>query len=148
MSRGKCVILCAPSGSGKTTLAKHLLDQNEMNLIFSISATTRKIRKGEENGKDYFYLTNEKFIEKMQLSLAQISQTEDFKALVTQTLSQGNSAQGLHSTVLKLVDERLDELTPKMVKEIIQTMIREHLGWLVVWGGVFGGIFGLIAGVL
>ena len=90
----------------------------------------------------------EKFIEKMQLSLAQISQTEDFKALVTQTLSQGNSAQGLHSTVLKLVDERLDELTPKMVKEIIQTMIREHLGWLVVWGGVFGGLFGLIAGVL
>ena len=65
MSRGKCVILCAPSGSGKTTLVKHLLDQNEMNLIFSISATTRKIRKGEENGKDYFYFTNEKFIEKI-----------------------------------------------------------------------------------
>ncbi|AZN32890.1 DUF445 domain-containing protein [Pseudoalteromonas agarivorans] len=90
----------------------------------------------------------EKFIEKMQLSLAQISQTDDFKALVNDTLSQGNSAQSLHATVLKLVDERLNELTPKMVKDIIQTMIREHLGWLVVWGGVFGGLFGLIAAII
>ncbi|WP_165741622.1 DUF445 domain-containing protein, partial [Pseudoalteromonas sp. Z1A6] len=90
----------------------------------------------------------EKFIEKMQHSLGEISQTDDFKVLVTQTLSQGNSAESLHKTVLKLVDERLDELTPKMVKEIIQTMIREHLGWLVVWGGVFGGLFGLIAALI
>nr|WP_306287978.1 DUF445 domain-containing protein [Pseudoalteromonas sp. WY3] len=90
----------------------------------------------------------EKFIEKMQLSLGEISQTDNFKALVSQTLSQSNSAESLHNTVLKLVDERLDELTPKMVKEIIQTMIREHLGWLVVWGGVFGGLFGLIAAVI
>jgi uncharacterized membrane protein YheB (UPF0754 family) len=90
----------------------------------------------------------EKFIEKMHLSLAQISQTEEFKTLVSHTLSHGNSVGGLHNTVLTLVDERLDELTPKMVKDIIQTMIREHLGWLVVWGGVFGGLFGLLAAVI
>ena len=90
----------------------------------------------------------EKFIEKMQLALLQISQTDDFKLLVTQTLAQQNNAESLHNTVLTLVDERLDELTPKMVKEIIQTMIREHLGWLVVWGGVFGGLFGLIAAII
>ena len=65
MSKGKCIILCAPSGSGKTTLVRHLLDQHDLNLFFSISATTRKIREGEENGKDYFYFTNEKFIEKI-----------------------------------------------------------------------------------
>lgn len=90
----------------------------------------------------------EKFIEKMQHALLQISQTDDFKLLVTQTLAQQNNAESLHNTVLTLVDERLDELTPKMVKEIIQTMIREHLGWLVVWGGVFGGLFGLIAAII
>lgn len=90
----------------------------------------------------------EAFIKKMQSSLGQISQTDEFKALVNETLSQGDSAHSLYNTVLKLVDERLDELTPKMVKEIIQTMIREHLGWLVVWGGVFGGLFGLIAAVI
>lgn len=90
----------------------------------------------------------EKFIEKMQLSLVQISGTDDFKVLVSDMLTQGNNAESLHNTVLKLVDERLDELTPKMVKEIIQTMIREHLGWLVVWGGVFGGLFGLLAALI
>ncbi|QBJ62670.1 DUF445 domain-containing protein [Pseudoalteromonas sp. DL-6] len=90
----------------------------------------------------------EKFIEKMQSSLVQISDTDDFKILLSDMLTQSNNAESLHNTVLKLVDERLDELTPKMVKEIIQTMIREHLGWLVVWGGVFGGLFGLLAALI
>lgn len=90
----------------------------------------------------------EKFIEKMQSSLVLISDTDDFKILLSDMLTQGNNAENLHNTVLKLVDERLDELTPKMVKEIIQTMIREHLGWLVVWGGVFGGLFGLLAALI
>ncbi len=39
-----------------------------------------------------------------------------------------------------IIDQRLSELTPKLVKEIVQKMIKEHLGWLVVWGGVFGGL--------
>lgn len=43
----------------------------------------------------------------------------------------------------RIVDNRLEKLTPNKVKEIIQKMIREHLGWLVVWGGVFGGLIGL-----
>ena len=45
----------------------------------------------------------------------------------------------------KVIDNRLEELTPVMVKLMIQRIIREHLGWLVVWGGVFGGIIGLAA---
>lgn len=48
------------------------------------------------------------------------------------------------STIEKMIDERLAELTPGKVKEIVQKMIKEHLGWLVVWGGVFGGIMGLL----
>ena len=65
MSKGKCIILCAPSGSGKTTLVRHLLDQRDLNLTFSISATTRKIRKDEENGKDYHFFNIEEFIKKI-----------------------------------------------------------------------------------
>ena len=65
MSKGKCIILCAPSGSGKTTLVRHLLDQHDLNLIFSISATTRKKRKDEENGKDYHFFDVKEFIEKI-----------------------------------------------------------------------------------
>ena len=47
-----------------------------------------------------------------------------------------------------VVEQRLNELNPKMVKELVQEMIKEHLGWLVVWGGVFGGIIGLLGSVL
>ena len=88
-------------------------------------------------------------IDKMRGSLLSMSETDDFKALVNKKLTQsGIASDSLYSTVSGLVDDRLDELTPKMVKDIIQTMIREHLGWLVVWGGVFGGMFGLIAALL
>ena len=52
---GKCIIFSAPSGSGKTTLVRELLKKSELNLSFSISATTRKKRQGEINGKDYFF---------------------------------------------------------------------------------------------
>ncbi|MES2733852.1 MAG: guanylate kinase [Bacteroidota bacterium] len=59
--QGKLIVFSAPSGSGKTTIVKHLLATNA-NLGFSISACTRDRRgRNEENGKDYYYLTPEKF---------------------------------------------------------------------------------------
>lgn len=56
----KLIIVSAPSGSGKTTLVKHLLSVFP-SLAFSISATSRKKREGETNGKDYFFITEEEF---------------------------------------------------------------------------------------
>tara|TARA_X000001036_G_C20395638_1_gene690484 strand:- start:177 stop:746 length:570 start_codon:yes stop_codon:yes gene_type:complete len=61
MSKGKCIIFSAPSGSGKTTLVNYLLNQKELNLSFSISATTRQKRDGEVQGKDYFFKTKSDF---------------------------------------------------------------------------------------
>ena len=61
MFKGKCVIFSAPSGSGKTTLVRHLLNQKELNLSFSISATTRQKREGEVEGKDYFFISKLEF---------------------------------------------------------------------------------------
>jgi guanylate kinase len=59
--QGKLIVFSAPSGSGKTTIVKHLLATNA-NLGFSISACTRDRRgRNEENGKDYYYLTPERF---------------------------------------------------------------------------------------
>lgn len=58
---GKVVILSAPSGSGKTTLARHLLSVEKLNFKFSVSATTRKKRDHEINGKDYFFYSLEEF---------------------------------------------------------------------------------------
>jgi guanylate kinase len=52
LKNGKLIVFSAPSGSGKTTLVNHLLNQ-DLPLGFSISATSRKPRGKEENGKDY-----------------------------------------------------------------------------------------------
>ncbi|HCQ29942.1 MAG TPA: guanylate kinase [Flavobacteriales bacterium] len=65
-NNGKCVILCAPSGSGKTSIAKFLLQKPELNLEFSVSATTREKRPGEIDGKDYYFLTVEEFKQKIE----------------------------------------------------------------------------------
>lgn len=59
--QGKLIVFSAPSGSGKTTLVRHLLEQPELNLEFSISATSREKRGNEVNGKDYYYLSLKQF---------------------------------------------------------------------------------------
>ena len=66
MQSGKLVVFSAPSGSGKTTLVKHLLEQPELNLEFSVSATSRPIRGEEVEGKDYYYLTIDEFKSKIK----------------------------------------------------------------------------------
>lgn len=57
---GKLIIFSAPSGSGKSTIINYLLNQN-LNLAFSISATSRPPRGTEQNGVEYFFLTPEEF---------------------------------------------------------------------------------------
>ncbi|RUT78639.1 guanylate kinase [Ancylomarina longa] len=57
---GKLIIFSAPSGSGKTTIVRHLLQQN-FNLEFSVSATSRPKRGNEIDGKDYYFLSAETF---------------------------------------------------------------------------------------
>ena len=57
---GKLIIFSAPSGSGKSTIINYLLTHN-LNLAFSISATSRAPRGTEQNGVEYFFLTPEEF---------------------------------------------------------------------------------------
>ncbi|WP_223266340.1 guanylate kinase [Gelidibacter gilvus] len=59
--QGKLIVFSAPSGSGKTTLVRHLLQQEELNLEFSISATSREKRNNETDGKDYYFLDAQAF---------------------------------------------------------------------------------------
>ena len=64
--KGKLIVFSAPSGSGKTTIVKHLLQQDELNLEFSISATSREKRGDEQDGKDYYFLTSKEFKTKIK----------------------------------------------------------------------------------
>lgn len=63
-SKGKLIIFSAPSGAGKTTIVKRLLEIN-LNLEFSVSATSREARKNEVDGKDYYFLSPEEFQQKI-----------------------------------------------------------------------------------
>ena len=58
---GKLIVFSAPSGAGKTSIVKYLVDQDELNLGFSISATSRKKRGEEINGEDYYFLSTDEF---------------------------------------------------------------------------------------
>ena len=58
--KGILIILSSPSGAGKTSLARALVKDDE-NLCFSVSATTRKPRPGEKDGREYHFVSNETF---------------------------------------------------------------------------------------
>ena len=61
---GKLIVFSAPSGAGKTTVIRHLLE-SDLPFEFSVSATSRAIRGGEKDGKDYYYLPLDVFKKKI-----------------------------------------------------------------------------------
>ena len=62
--RGKVVIISGPSGVGKGTLVKKLLNESSFPLVLSVSATTRTPRPGEVNGREYWFISRDEFLEK------------------------------------------------------------------------------------
>lgn len=75
--RQQPIVICGPSGSGKSTLLKRLLAENKDRLAFTISHTTRKPRRGEEHGREYYFvnrdemeqmIANDDFIEHTEFS--------------------------------------------------------------------------------
>ena len=62
--RGKLIIFSAPSGSGKSTIIQSLLNR-DLNLSFSISATSRAPRGTEKNGVEYYFITPDEFRERI-----------------------------------------------------------------------------------
>ena len=62
MSKGKLFVVSGASGVGKSTVLKHLMAERS-NLLFSVSATTRDPRPGEEEGVHYYFITQDKFQE-------------------------------------------------------------------------------------
>lgn len=62
--KGRIIAISAPSGSGKTTIVRRVL-KDIPELIFSVSATTRKRRKDEKEGADYYFITENEFKKKI-----------------------------------------------------------------------------------
>lgn len=60
----KIILITAPSGSGKTSIVKHLMKKFST-LAFSVSATTRRPRDDEKDGKDYYFISESEFKEKI-----------------------------------------------------------------------------------
>ncbi len=59
--RGLLIVISGPSGVGKGTVRKALFNMPKHNLTYSVSMTTRKIRPGEVDGKDYYFVSKEEF---------------------------------------------------------------------------------------
>lgn len=90
----------------------------------------------------------EPFTKKLQASIISISASDAFQEVVNEALKSEDLSADVYEKLSRIVNLRLEELTPKMVKEIVQDMIKEHLGWLVIWGAVFGGLIGLVSALI
>ncbi len=95
-SKGILFIVSAPSGTGKTTIVKRILKEFPR-IVFSVSATTRKKRKNEKEGTDYFFLTEDEFRHKIeQNEFAEWEKFYDyyygtFRRYIDENLKKGNS---------------------------------------------------------
>ncbi|HMM00760.1 MAG TPA: guanylate kinase [Bacilli bacterium] len=61
MKKGLLIILSGPSGVGKGTIRRKVMEDNDLNLAYSISVTTRAPRPSEKNGIDYFFVSDKEF---------------------------------------------------------------------------------------
>lgn len=65
MEKGKIIVLSAPSGTGKSSIIKKLMEYPDLNLGFSISATSRSPRGNECHGVDYYFISHEEFMKRV-----------------------------------------------------------------------------------
>ncbi len=94
----KLIIFSAPSGSGKSTIINFLLKKN-LNLAFSISATSRPPRGTEQNGVEYFFLSPEEFKRRIAndefLEYEEVYKDRFYGTLKSQVEKQLNSGQNV-----------------------------------------------------
>lgn len=122
LNKGKILVIAAPSGAGKTTIVKCIL-KIFPELVFSISATTRKKRFNEQDGVEYFFLTEEKFLEKIEKNeFVEWEKTYDyyygtFKSFLSENIEKGKS-------VVLEIDVKGALTIKKMVPESVLIFIK------------------------
>ena len=92
--KGMIIIVSAPSGAGKTSICDSLI-KGDTNIVYSISTTTRQPRKGEKNGKEYFFVDNKKFKDMVKKNLfVEYAKVHNYfygtsKKMLEETLNKG-----------------------------------------------------------
>ncbi|MDF7637710.1 guanylate kinase [Leuconostocaceae bacterium ESL0958] len=128
--RGLLIVLSGPSGVGKGTVRKAIFEDDSVDFRYSISATTRKPREGEVDGKDYFFVSKEEFEEKIQAGgMLEYAQYVDNyygtpKAFIDDTLASGRDVfleidvQGALQVKSKMPEGVYIFLTPPDIKNL------------------------------
>ncbi len=97
MKQGLLIILSGPSGVGKGVLRRKLMKDKELDLVFSVSMTTRSKRPKEQNGKDYLFVTKDAFRTMLEEDgfIESVEYCDNFygtpKAFVEENLRQGHN---------------------------------------------------------
>ena len=120
------------------------LDEAFESLLDIIMASSFSSMLGMLGGRDALNPLKSPFVEKMREFFGEQLTDGSFQEQIQAALSSAMDDEAIRGKLEFMLDDRLNQMTPKMVKEIIQQMIRKHLGWLVVWGCVFGGLIGLV----
>ena len=66
MKKGTLFIISGPSGVGKGTIRQKVMEEKDLNLVYSVSMTTRQMRPGEKDGVDYYFVSDETFMENVK----------------------------------------------------------------------------------
>jgi guanylate kinase len=133
-NKATLVVLSSPSGAGKTTICQKILNRHK-DYLHSISATTREKRKGEVNGRDYYFLSQEEFEQKIKkgdfVEWAWVfgHRYGTLKKFVTQAKKEGKVAlfvpdvQGGMAIKKKYPDSILIFILPPSLKELKRRLI-------------------------
>ncbi len=108
MTKGNLFVLSAPSGTGKTTIIRELLKKSDK-IYFSISHTTRVMRKGEVEGRDYYFVNEKEFKE-------MIEKGEFVEWAKVHNYFYGTSKKEILSKINKGIDVLLDIDTQGSIK--------------------------------
>ncbi|PHQ66074.1 MAG: DUF445 domain-containing protein [Sulfurimonas sp.] len=103
---------------------------------------------GMFGGESALDALREPFSIKMKAAVIKIVSSDAFNQTLENHMQNSPLSDDMLDSIERVIDARLNELTPQIVKEMVQKLIKQHLDWLVVWGGVFGGLIGLVSSFL
>jgi guanylate kinase len=119
--RGSIIVISAPSGAGKSTLVRRLLASTP-GLKFSVSHTTRPARRGERNGRDYFFVTRKQF-QRMVAAKEFVEWADVFGHLYGTSRRQLRAAQEAGKDILLDIDVQGHRQVRKRLPEAVSIFV-------------------------